>query len=123
MWGMYPATCSLHWPLHFLHEEINYADATPAFPSTLLNVFKRITLYMQLMNESLHFSHPLTPCVQMWAAVRSKEWNIFPVWMTAVEYIPLSFSFSLQSSFEFWDPLQFCSTLGDTMMANQWQLL
>lgn len=116
--------CSLQWPLHFLYEGINYPDAPLPFPVHRCNTFKRAALYMQLMNESLHFSHPLTPWVQMWAlSIWSKEWNIFPIRIKAVKYVPLSFPFSLQSSFEFWDPLQFCSTLDVTMMADQWQLL
>lgn len=107
---------------------ISYMRRLIVFPLPFLmhycNVFKRAGLYMQLMNESLHFSHPLTSASKCeLLSIWSKEWNIFPIWMTAVKYVPLSFPFSLQSSFEFWDPFQFYSTLDVTMLADQWQLL
>lgn len=59
---------------------------------------------------------PSLPASKCELSIWSKEWNIFPIRMTDVKYIPLSFPFSLQSSFEFWDPLQFCSTLDVTMI-------
>lgn len=87
-------------------------------------IFKKLPcMCISWMNPWNSVTPSLTASKCELLSIWSKEWNVFPIWLTAVKYVPLSFTSSLQSPLEFWCPLQLYNTLDIMVVAGQCQLL
>lgn len=125
MWGMYPVTA-----LSFSDPYVSYTKGLimlipPCLFLCITTAFikKLRCTCSSWMNPCISVTPSLTASKCESLSIWSKKWNVFPIWLTAVKYVPPSFPFSLQSPLEFWYPLLLHSTLDATVMAGRWQLL